>query len=134
MTPADCLDDLLAQVVARIGDPAPRVYARLFDESPHVQALFVNDSRGSVRAEMFLRALDTLLDLAAGRPYAPGMIASERVTHAYHGIDAAQFDRFFHIIGDVFRDALGNDWSPVIDDTWRSLLAQVGAIHGHATA
>ena len=134
MTTADCLDDLLAQVVARIGDPAPRVYARLFDESPQVLALFVNDSRGSVRAEMFLRALDTLLDLAAGRPYAPGMIASERVTHGHQGIDAAQFDRFFHIIGEVFRDALGSDWSPLIDDTWRSLLAQVGMIHGHPSA
>lgn len=125
---------LLHAVAERIGDPAPRVYARLFDESPHLQPLFVGDRSGSVRAEMFLRALDTLSDLAAGRPYAPGMIASERVTHGNNGIGVAQFDRFFQIIGEVFREALGAQWSPATDALWQDLMARVAAIDGHAVS
>ena len=134
MIPMEPFDHLLEQVTARIGDPAPQVYARLFAESPHLLPLFVGDGSGSVRGEMFLRALDTLVDLAAGRPYAPGMVASERVTHAHNGIDAAQFDRFFHLIGEVFRDALAEQWTPEFDTTWQTLMARVAAIHGHATA
>lgn len=134
MTPSDHLERLLEQVSTRIGDPAPRVYARLFDESPHLLPLFVGDRTGSVRGEMFLRALDTLVDLAAGRPSAQGMIASERVTHGHNGVDAAQFDRFFQLIGEVFREALGGDWSPGFDSTWRLLMDRVAAIHGHASA
>ena len=49
MDDAALLADALEQVVARIGDPAPRVFARLFAESPDLQALFVNDTSGSVR-------------------------------------------------------------------------------------
>lgn len=125
------LDTLLDVVAQRLGDPAPHVYARLFAESPQLLPLFVADRTGSVRGEMFLRALDTLVDLAAGAPYAPGMIASERVTHSHNGIDAAQFDRFFQLMGEVFREALGADWTPTIDAAWATLMARVAAIHGH---
>ncbi|MEN9628187.1 MAG: hypothetical protein RJA10_1414 [Pseudomonadota bacterium] len=131
MSLSEHLEQLLEQVSLRVGDPAPRVYERLFAESPQLLPLFVADRAGKVRAEMFLRALDTLVDLAAGKPYAPGMIASERVTHSHHGIDAAQFDRFFHLIGEVFRDALGSGWTPAMADTWHLLMLRVAAIHGH---
>jgi hypothetical protein len=134
MTMSQTLEEMLEAVARRIGDPAPRVYDRLFAESPQLLPLFVADRQGSVRGEMFLRALDTLVDLAAGRPYAPGMIASERVTHSHNGVDAAQFDRFFLIMGDVFRDALGPDWTPALDATWQALMERVAAIHGHPSA
>ena len=134
MSLSHTLDTLLEQVVQRIGDPAPRVYERLFAESPQLLPLFVADRTGSVRGEMFLRALDTLVDLAAGAPYAPGMIASERVTHSHNGIDAAQFDRYFQLMGEVFRDALGTGWTPVMDDAWQVLMQRVAAIHGHPSA
>ena len=134
MSLSHTLDTLLEQVVQRIGDPAPRVYERLFAESPQLLPLFVADRAGNVRAEMFLRALDTLVDLAAGKPYAPGMIASERVTHSHHGIDVAQFDRYFQLMGEVFRDALGSGWTPAMADAWQVLMQRVAAIHGHPTA
>lgn len=121
------IQGLLEQVSARMGDPAPAVYARLFEASPHLLPLFVADTRGLVRGEMFMRALDTLVDLASGRPYAPGMIESERVTHGHLDIDAATFESFFHHIGAVFRDALGADWSPDLDRVWRDLMGQVAA-------
>lgn len=131
---SDTLDHLLDAVAQRLGDPAPQVYARLFAESPQLLPLFVADARGNVRAEMFLRALDTLVDLAAGRPYALGMIASERVTHSHNGIDATQFDRFFQLIGEVCRDALGPDWTPAMGAAWQLLMDRVAAVKGHATA
>lgn len=134
MDRAALIEDLLAQVSARMGDPAPAVYARLFATSPHLLPLFVADTHGQVRGEMFMRALDTLVDLAAGRPYAPGMIESERVTHGHLDIDAATFESFFHHIGAVFQDALGADWSPDLDRMWRDLMGQVAAAVRGSTA
>lgn len=130
-TVTNLLEHTLALAVQRVGDPAPLVYQRLFSQAPELQALFVNDAQGSVRGEMFCRAIETLVDLAAGRPYADGMIASERANHAMLGVKNVQFDAFFQSIVDVLRDALGADWTPPIDAAWRHALAQVRAIHAH---
>ena len=58
------LEHSLELVAERIGDPAPRVFERLFLEAPDLLALFSNDACGSVRGEMFLRALECLQDAA----------------------------------------------------------------------
>jgi hypothetical protein len=73
----ELLEHSLEQVVARIGDPAPQVYEQLFAQSPELRSMFVGDPLGSVRGEMFHRVIDTLIDVAAERPYASGMIAAE---------------------------------------------------------
>ena len=93
--------------------------------------LFVNDAGGAVRGEMFHRALDTLADLAAGQPYAAGMIAAERANHAMLGVSPVHFDAYFHAMGDVFREALGAQWTQEVDTAWRGLMTQVSAIHAH---
>lgn len=128
------VEHLLEQVSARVGDPAPAVYARLFAESPQLEPLFAADTQGSVRGEMFMRALDTLVDLAADRPYAPGMIQSERVNHGHLAIDAHTFERFFHHIGAVFEEALGADWTAETEEAWQELMDRVGEVIRGSTA
>jgi hypothetical protein len=114
----DLLHTTLEQVVQRIGDPAPRVFARLYAEAPEVQALFLNDSSGSVRAEMFLRALECLQDAAGPGLYGAALVGAEHQTHLGYGVDSAQFQRFFVLIVDEFRSALGADWSPAHEAAW----------------
>ncbi len=118
MDDAALLADALEQVVARIGDPAPRVFARLFAESPDLQALFVNDTSGSVRAEMFLRALECLQDAAGPGVYGTALVGAEHVNHLGYGVPTAQFQRFFMLIVDEFRSALGADWTAAHEDAW----------------
>ena len=61
----------LERAVARIGDPAPRVYEALFAQEPGLRAMFIGDAQGSVRGEMFHRVIDTLIDVAGERPSLP---------------------------------------------------------------
>ena len=126
------LEHSLKQVVERIGDPAPRVYDALFAQEPQLRAMFIGDPLGSVRGEMFHRVIDTLIDVAGERPYAAGMIAAEWSNHQMNGVSAAQFQGFFDAVVQVFRQALGDDWTPQIDAAWRNTLLRVGEITAQA--
>jgi hemoglobin-like flavoprotein len=128
MDTAALLEQSLERVVAHIGDPAPHVYEALFAQEPQLRALFVGDPCGSVRGEMFHRVIDTLIDVAGGRAYADGMIAAEWSNHQMTGVSAAQFQAFFDIVVQVFRQALGSDWTPQIDAAWQHTLQRVAEI------
>ena len=119
------LEHTLELVAERIGDPAPRVFERLFLEVPDLLALFSNDASGSVRGEMFLRALECLQDAAGACRFAAGLVAAEHLSHQVYGVSTAQFERFFEIIVAVFRDALGVDWTPDIDAAWQVALRRL---------
>ena len=119
------LEHSLELVAERIGDPAPRVFERLFLEVPDLLALFSNDASGSVRGEMFLRALECLQDAAGAGRFATGLVAAEHLSHQVYGVTTAEFERFFEIIVAVFRDALGADWTPDIDAAWQVALRRL---------
>ncbi len=125
MDDAACLDHTLALVAQQVGDPAPLVFARLFAEAPELQVLFCNDTRGSVRAEMFLRAVECLQDAAGTRQFSAGLVAAEHQAHQGYGVTSAQFQRFFTLVVEVFRSVLGADWSAEIDQAWARALQQM---------
>lgn len=134
MNTVELLEYSLEQVVARIGDPAPRVYERLFAQSPDLRAMFVGDALGSVRGEMFHRVIDTLIDVAAEQPYASGMIAAEWANHRMNGVTTRQFDDFFESVVHVLRQALAIDWTAEIDAAWRHTLARAQDITARCAA
>jgi hemoglobin-like flavoprotein len=122
MDDAGCLDHTLELVAQRIGDPAPLVFDRLFAEAPDLQALFCNDASGAVRAEMFLRAVECLQDAVGTRQFSTGLVAAEHQTHQGYGVSTSQFQRFFALVVEVFREVLGADWTPEIDEAWTRAL------------
>jgi hemoglobin-like flavoprotein len=122
------LERMLALVVERIGDPAPQVYEHLFAAAPELREMFVMDTLGSARGEMFYRAVEALLDLAADQPYAPGLIAAEWSNHRMNGVTQAQFVAFFEAMGAVFREALGHRWSPEVASAWAATMAKMQRI------
>ena len=124
----ELLEHSLALTVERIGDPAPQVYTQVFAACPELATMFVNDPTGSVRGEMFHRVVEALLDVAADRPYAGGMIAAEWFNHRGIGVPTAQFEGFFAAVAAVCRQALGDDWTADIDQAWSTTLARVGII------
>jgi hemoglobin-like flavoprotein len=127
MDDAACLDHTLDLVAQRVGDPAPLVFARLFAEAPELQALFCNDSSGSVRAEMFLRAVECLQDAAGARQFSAGLVAAEWMTHQGYGVSAAQFQQFFDLVVAVFREVLDTEWTPETDAAWGRALRRLAA-------
>jgi hemoglobin-like flavoprotein len=128
MTGTALLEQTLERVVERIGDPAPHVYAQLFDSAPELRAMFVNDPSGSVRGEMFHRVVEALLDVAGDRPYAGSMIAAEWFNHRGIGVPPQQFEAFFGTVVQVFRQALGPDWTDDVDAAWHDTLRRVADI------
>jgi hemoglobin-like flavoprotein len=134
VNPTDLLDRTLEIVAERVGDPAPRVYQRLFERSPELQALFVLDTQGSARGEMFHRGLEALVELGSGLPHASGMVACEWSNHRMNGITLAQFNSFFEVTVEVIREALGADWTAEIDSAWQTALDRVQRITGEAAA
>jgi hypothetical protein len=125
VTDAELLEQALERVLERVGDPAPLVYERLFQGSPQLREMFVMDTLGSVRGEMFHRAIETLLDLADARPYAGSMIAAEWSNHHMNGVSKAQFDGFFVAMGETFRQALGGEWTADIDGAWSAAVGRI---------
>jgi hypothetical protein len=61
------LEAMLDRVVERVGD-RHRGSTAAVRSRPIAARLFVNDPRGSVRGEMFHRAVEALLDVAGDRP------------------------------------------------------------------
>jgi hemoglobin-like flavoprotein len=109
-------------------DPAPLVYARLFADRPDLEPLFVRDRGFQVRGQMLAVALETLLDLAGPRLYAAGMLQSERTNHGGLGVPLDSFDGFFLMVMATFRDLLGPEWTPDIEDAWLHLITEAQAL------
>ncbi len=69
-----------------------------------------------------------LLDAAGPAQFVTGLVASEHVTHQGYGVSTAQFEAFFATLIEVFRQALGDDWSPAIGAAWADAVARVQRI------
>jgi len=121
--------DLIARslelVAERHGDPAPLVYARLFAARPDMEALFVRDTAGSVRGQMLMVVIESLLDYIGGNAYSANLIRIERVNHEGLGVPPEVFDTFFSTVMETFKDLLGDDWTSEMDTAWRGLLAEL---------
>ena len=65
---------------------------------------------------MLAVAFQCLLDLDGS--YGANFIAAERVNHDSFGVEPAIFGRFFPIVRDACRDALGPEWTRVFVAAW----------------
>jgi hemoglobin-like flavoprotein len=115
----------LDKVVQRVGDPVPIVFAHLFRETPEIEALFIRDSDGLVRGQMFQVTMESLLDYLGNRSYGANLIQIERVNHVGLGVDPEVFDRFYFTVMGAFREILGTDWTTEIDVVWTRVIGEL---------
>jgi hemoglobin-like flavoprotein len=120
--------ETLELVAERHGDPAAAIYRRLFAAHPELEALFLMDRDGGVRASMVQQAFECIIDYVGPRLVAPQIIASSRIHHDGYGVPAARFDDFFAAMRDTFRDLLVRDWSPAMEEAWAEMLSEFAAI------
>ncbi|RYG32734.1 MAG: globin [Burkholderiales bacterium] len=118
----------LELIADRHGDPTAAIYQRLFAAHRELQALFVMDRDGGVRASMVQQAFECIIDYVGPRLVAPRIIASSRIHHDGYGVPAERFDDFFVAMRDTFRDLLGRDWSPEMEEAWAELLREFATI------
>lgn len=124
----------LEKVAERIGDPTPLVYQRLFARHPEMQVLFVRDSNDLVKGEMLAQVIECLVDFTGDRRYAANMIPSELRNHENLGVPPAVFATFFGTVMETFREVLGDEWTPEMDNAWRHLLPGLDNLIGELAA
>jgi hemoglobin-like flavoprotein len=117
--------DTLERIASRVGDPIPAVFAALFKQAPEVEALFVRDSDGLVRRQMFQVTIESLLDFLSDRSYGANLVQIERVNHEGLGVDPALFDRFYLTVMATFRNVLGADWTPDMETVWTRAVREL---------
>ncbi|MFO1024684.1 MAG: globin [Acetobacteraceae bacterium] len=115
----------LEQVSQKVGDPTSYVFRRLFQEMPETEALFIRDPDGLVRGQMFQVTMESLLDFLGDRSYGATLIQIERVNHQGLGVETAMFDRFYWTVKAAFRDILGPDWTPDMENAWNRVLGEL---------
>ena len=112
-------------VVERVGDPMPLVFARLFRDTPGLEALFIRDSDGLVRGQMFQVTMESLLDFLGDRSYGANLIQIERVNHEGLGVEPEVFDQFYRTVMAAFKDILGADWTAETDAVWTRVIGEL---------
>ncbi len=115
----------LERVAERVGDPTPLVFERLFRELPEVEALFVRDTDGLVRGQMFQVTIESLLDSLGDRAYGANLIQIERVNHIGLGVEPAVFDQFYLTVMATFKTILGADWTTDMEQSWSRVVGEL---------
>ncbi|HEY2177145.1 MAG TPA: globin [Caulobacteraceae bacterium] len=110
---------------ARGGDLTDAVYARLFAEHPDMEALFVRDTSGAVKAEMLAKVFEMILDLVDRGVYAGHLVQCEVVTHDAYGVPPDVFPAFFDVVAEVLKHMAGAQWTPAMTDAWAEVLAKL---------
>jgi hemoglobin-like flavoprotein len=115
----------LERVAERVGDPTPFVFRRLFAETPELEQLFVRDSDGLVRGQMFQVTIESLLDFVGDRDYGANLVQIERVNHQGLGVEPQMFDKFYGTVMATFRDILGDDWTTEAETVWTRVVNEL---------
>ena len=117
----------LEQVAARVDDPMPLVFGRLFREMPELEDLFIRDTNGLVRGQMFQVTIESLLDFLGDKSYGASLIRIERINHQGLGVDPAMFDRFYLTVMATFKDILGCGWTAEMEAVWTRVVGELTA-------
>ncbi len=125
VTDAAIVTQTLEQVAERVGDPTPLVFERLFRASPEVEALFVRDTDGLVRGQMFRVTIESLLDFLGDQAYGANLIQIERVNHVGLGVEPAVFDQFYLTVMATFKTILAADWTTDMEQTWSRVVGKL---------
>jgi hemoglobin-like flavoprotein len=120
----------LDRVAEQVGDPVPLVFARLFRETPELEALFIRDTDGLVRGQMFQVTIESLLDFLGDRSYGANLIQIERVNHVGLGVEPEVFDRFYFTVMATFREVLGANWTAEMDRVWTRVVGELAGRAG----
>jgi hemoglobin-like flavoprotein len=98
----------------------PQVYRQLFREHPETQAMFRSEGSELVRGSMLALTIESMLDFAGDRTGRFRMISCEVQSHDAYGTPRELFGKFFDVIAKTVREVLPDDWSPEIDQAWRT--------------
>jgi hemoglobin-like flavoprotein len=128
MAPINLIQHSFELAAERCEDLTPLVYRRLFREHPEAEAMFRREGGDLVKGSMLALAIEAMLDFAGERSGHFRMIECEVASHDAYGTPRKRFGEFFGVIADTMRDLLGDDWSPEMDEAWRTFLGDIDQV------
>ena len=126
--PTNLIQHSFELAAARCEDLTPLVYRRLFREHPEAEPMFRREENDLVKGSMLALTIDAMLDHAGDRTGSFRMISCEVLSHDAYGTPRELFGKFFGVIGDTIHELLGAEWSPEIDEAWRTLLGELDGV------
>jgi len=114
----------LERIAEKAGDPSPLVYERLFREQPEMEELFIMDTDGAARGNMFQQFIESILDLQGEGYFAKGLLQTEVLNHNGIGVPPDVFRTFFAVTLATFRDIMGDEWTGEVAAAWDGLEAR----------
>ncbi|HKH02859.1 MAG TPA: globin [Bradyrhizobium sp.] len=127
-TPTKLIQHSFELAAERCEDLTPPVYRRLFREHPEAEAMFRREGGDFVKGSMLAMAIDAMMDFAGDRSGSFRMIECEVQSHDAYGTPRELFANFFGVIADTMQEILGTEWSPEIDEAWRTLLSELHSL------
>src|SRR6266849_908419 len=123
MTQSENLIERSFEIAAeRCEDLTPLVYRRLAAEHPETQTMFRSEGSELVKGSMLSMTIEAILDFAGERSGKFRMIECEISSHDAYGTPRDLFIAFFGVITNTLREILGPEWTPEIDQAWRTFL------------
>src|SRR5882724_10350747 len=126
--PTNLIQHSFELAAARCEDLTPLVYRRLFREHPEAEPMFRREENDLVKGSMLALTIDAMLDHGGDRTGSFRMISCEVLSHDAYGTPRELFGKFFGVIGDTIHELLGAEWSPDIDEAWRTLLGELEGV------
>lgn len=122
--PAELILESLDRVSEIVDDPSAPVYERLFETYPDFKKLFRFEGNGDLaRQNMFQVTVVALMEHLEGRAASANIVKTERMNHSHIGVPNADFDRYYEVVRDTFRDILGDEWTPETQAAWDEAIA-----------
>ena len=128
MSAVDPIQRSFELTAMRCADLTPLVYARLFREHPESEGMFRSEGSDLVKGSMLALAIEAMMDFAGERTGRFRMIECEVASHDAYGTPRELFGAFFGVIAATVCEILGPDWSPEIEQAWRSLLGELDLV------
>ena len=135
MTQSENLIERSFEIAAeRCEDLTPLVYRRLAAEHPETQTMFRSEGSELVKGSMLSMTIEAILDFAGERSGKFRMIECEISSHDAYGTPRDLFIAFFGVITNTLREILGPEWTPEIDQAWRTFLNEIAGFVAESTA
>ena len=134
MTSTNPIERSFELAAGRCEDLTPLVYRRLAAAYPETLTMFRSEGSELVKGSMLAMTIEAILDFAGERSGKFRMIECEISSHDAYGTPRDLFIAFFGVIANTLREILGPEWTPEIDQAWRTFLNEIAGFVAESTA
>ena len=102
------------------------LYDNLFLQHPETKSLFVHKPMES-QMKMLADTFTSVIDQMENTPWLEKVLSELGVKHRYFGVTDEMYDWVAEALFSALRDKLGQDWTPRLEEVWRTAYFNIAA-------